>query len=258
MSEATIDELFSQAFQGDYDNDDAWQAIETLRSMGTRDVFDKAAASCRSNEPLKRARGADILGQLGKTSENPTPLFSDESFAILTRMLDSETDPVALSAIVTALGHLENPAAIPLILPLSYHPASDVRFGLAFALGCFADDKRSVSTLLKLMTDGDDEVRDWATFGLGVLGDFDSAEIREALVRNLGDSDEDVREEAMVGLAKRRDPRSLTAVMSALEGDKASARALDAANFLLARETDPVESPSACLEAMRERFPTQS
>ena len=55
------------------------------------------------------------------------------------------------------------------------------------------------------------------TFGLGVLGNTDSDEIREALVRRLTDSDEDVREEAMVGLGKRKDQRVLSTLLIALE-----------------------------------------
>lgn len=253
MHNATIDELFAQAFQGNYDDDDAWKAVHRLQAIGSRELFEKAAAACRSNEPLKRARGADILAQLGHTSSNPTTLFADESFKILTGMLDSETDPIPLSAILTALGHLKNSSAIPQILPFSYHPDPDVRFGLAFALGCFADDKRSVRTLLKLMGDKDSEVRDWATFGLGDLSDFDSPEIREALFQNLSDQDEDVREEAMVGLAKRKDIRSLPAVVKGLKNEEPS-RALDAANFLLERTTDLIEDPSLAHEALRQRF----
>jgi HEAT repeat protein len=257
MSSVTIDELFSQALQGDYDADEAWQAIHALQAIGTREVFDMSAALCGSNEPLKRARAADILGQLGKTSENPTPHFPDDCFRSLTGMLDAETDPVPLSSVIAALGHLGNPAAIPLILPFSYHPDPGVRFGLAFALGCFADDQRSVSTLIKLMSDKDGEVRDWATFGLGVLGAFDSPEIREALFQNLSDEDEDVQEEAMAGLAKRKDLRAVPHVITALESDDPSSEALDAANFLLGRMSDPIEDPSECLRAMEERFPEE-
>jgi HEAT repeat protein len=258
MPETSIDDLFAQTIQGDYDNDSAWQAIHTLQSLATREVFEKAASWCRSNESLKRTRGADILGQLGKSSENAENPFVDESFKALTSMLDSETDPGPLSSVIGALGHLENPSAIPLILPFSYHPDSDVRFDLAFALGCFADDERSVSTLLKLMSDKDSEVRDWATFGLGVLGSFDSPKIREALLQNLTDEDEDVREEAMVALALRKDLRSLPAVMSELEREEPSPRTFDAANALLDRTTYPFDPPATYLEALRQRFPSEN
>lgn len=253
MPNANIDELFAQTLQGDYDNDDAWQAVHALQSFGTRDVFEKAAAWCRSEEAAKRTRGADILGQLGRSSESGENPFANESFKILTGMLDSETDPGTLSSVIGALGHLENPSAIPLILPFSYHPDRDVRFDLAFALGCLAGDERTISTFIRLMTDKDSEVRDWATFGLGGLGGFDSPKIREALFKSLTDEDEDVREEAMVGLAKRKDLRCLPAVIKVLEDEEYdSPRGLDAANFLLGRANDPIEDASVCLEALRQ------
>ena len=258
MPTATIDELFSQTLKGDYDNNQAWDAIHSLRATGSREVFDKAVAWCQSNEPLKRARAADILAQFGHTAENQTTLFASESFPVLAGMLDSETDPVALSAIVTAFGHLENPSIIPQILPFSYHPDNDVRYGLAFTLGCFADDERTVSTLIKLMSDKDSEVRDWATFGLGGFGDYDSPKIREALFKNISDEDEDVREEAVVGLAKRKDPRSVPEVIAALKDKDRAQRAVEAANFLLDRTTDALEDPTACLEVLRLHFPDQS
>ena len=52
---------------------------------------------------------------------------------------------------------------------------------MAFALGCFPNDPLSAETLLRLTQDTDEDVRDWATFGLGVLGNTDSDEIREVL-----------------------------------------------------------------------------
>jgi len=69
------------------------------------------------------------------------------------------------------------------------------------------DDAGSADALLALMQDVDEEVRHWATFGLGVLGDLNSDEIRDALSQRTTDPDSDVREESLVGLAKRKDQR---------------------------------------------------
>jgi hypothetical protein len=52
------------------------------------------------------------------------------------------------------------------------------------------------------MGDANEEVRDWATFGFGVLGDLDSADIRDALLQRLSDANEHVRDEAMATLGK--------------------------------------------------------
>jgi hypothetical protein len=92
-----------------------------------------------------------------------------------------ETDPLPLLSAVHARGHVGNPLAVTLVIEHRLHPHPDVRFAVACALGNFADDPRTVETLLALMRDVDEDVRDWATFGLGVQRDLDSDEIRDAL-----------------------------------------------------------------------------
>jgi hypothetical protein len=42
MPAIDIDELFGQTLQGDYDNDTPWEAVRSLRRIGTPQVFDKA------------------------------------------------------------------------------------------------------------------------------------------------------------------------------------------------------------------------
>src|SRR5580704_10254554 len=91
--------------------------------------------------------------------------------------------------------------AIPLILRYQVHPDPIGRSAVSVALGSFPNDARSIEGLLKLTLDPDDEVRDWAVFGLGVQGDADSPEIRE---------------EAAVGLGRRRDRRMLPALLKML------------------------------------------
>jgi HEAT repeat protein len=88
-----------------------------------------------------------------------------------------------------------------------------------------------------------------------VLGDVDSAEIRDALVRRLTDSDEDVREEAMIGLAKRQDRRVLAALLAALEEPAATMRKIEAAYLLLGRESERKGWSGADYgAALREKF----
>jgi HEAT repeat protein len=103
--------------------------------------------------------------------------------------------------------------------------------------------------LLKLTSDPDSDVRDWAVFGLGVQGDADSPEIRDALVRCLGDPGEDVREEAAVSLGKRRDPRVLPALLTMLDQPKLRIRVAEAAAALLGLESDPPEWTAADYQA---------
>lgn len=238
MAAREIDELFAQALSGDYEDDAPWEAVHALRSIGTRQVFERAADLCKSNDSLSRARGADVLGQLGKRADHRSNTFPEESYSVITELVQRETEPQPLAAGIAALGHLDNPLAVPLITSFSSHPSPEVRFDVAFALGCFPNDPLSAKTLLGLTQDTDEDVRDWATFGLGVLGNTDSDEIREALVRRLTDSDEDVREEAMVGLGKRKDQRVLSTLLVALERPDTTFRVIETAYQMLGMDNE--------------------
>jgi len=180
-----------------------------------------------------RARGADILGQLGVTSKNPINRFLEESFDILSGMIQLENETRPLASAIYALGHLGNSLAIQPVAAFAHHPSADVRLATAFALGCFCNDPDAIKTLLELMTDIDDDVRDWATFGLGVLGSTDGEIIRSALMAQLTDPDENTREEALVGLAKRHDRSIVPTLRSILQEYEYHYRAFEAADYLL-------------------------
>lgn len=261
MASQEIDELFAQTLKGDYNDELPWEAVNALRRMGTKEVFERAAAWCKSVNPMERARGADILAQLGKTVDHQSNNFPEESYLAVSQMLLDEKEPQPLSSAIHALGHLNNPAAIPLLSPYLRHPVAEVRFALACALGSFANDPESIQLLIALMSDTDDDVRDWAVFGLGNLGDSDSVEIRDALFSKLSDSNENVREEGIVGLAKRKDTRVIPALLAALsqsEPVKPSATTLtiEAAVAMLDLDDERRDWGFAdYAAALRERFP---
>jgi HEAT repeat protein len=238
MSESYVQQLFVETLRGDYEDDAPWEAVRKLRQLGTREVFDAATQWCSSEDPLMRARAIDVLAQLGKTVEHPINSFPDESYSVVTNLLRGERELRPLNSAIAALGHLHDGRAVPLIAQFRSHPNAETRFAVACALGSFPNETLSVEMLLALVADTDAGVRDWATFGLGVLGDCDSAEIREALVQRLGDPDEDVREEAMVGLAKRRDSRVLTTLLRALEQPTVSDRGIEAAYLMLGMDNE--------------------
>ena len=256
-----LDELFAQTLKGDLDNETAWEAVSALRRIGTREVFERSAAWCKSAYSLERARGADILAQVGKTAEHRSNMFPEESYAVVTQMLREETEVQPLSSAIHALGHLNNPEAIPLVVRFCEHAAADVRFSVACALGSFANDPQAVQSLIALTRDADDDVRDWAVFGLGNLGDGDSVEIRDALFSRLSDSNENVREEAMVGLAKRRDTRVLPVLIAALNQSElvkpsATTLTIDAAEAMLELDDERRDwGVAKYAAALRERFP---
>jgi HEAT repeat protein len=245
MTTDDLHELFQQTLLGDYEDEVPWAAVSKLRSNGSRQVFNIAAGWLRDNEALKRARGAAILAQLRLPLEVPTQkpvwLFRDESYPLLVEMLKRENDPMVLNSGIAALGHLYNPAGIPTIASYSAHPDENVRFSVACALGHFPNDPEAVSRLLILTHDSDSDVRDWAVFGLGVQGDADSPEIRDALMARMTDDDEDVREEALVGLSKRRDLRALPILRRLLEAPELKVRVAEAASAMLGLTSDPEE-----------------
>jgi HEAT repeat protein len=178
---------------------------------------------------------------LGRTIDRHTNNFEDECFAAVLELAHTELETESLESAVAALGHIANRGAIPAILAHRQHASPDVRHSVAVALGSFANDPEAIEALLALMKDEDEDVRDWATFGLGVAGDADTPEIRSALLDRLADVHRDVREEAMAGLGKRRDQRILGPLIAALSDPGASDCVCEAAFELLGLEKYPPE-----------------
>ena len=251
-----IDSLFAQTLVGDYDDDAPWDAVHSLRKIGSREVLEKAIDWCRSEDPLKRARAAAILAQLGKTIEHRENAFPDQSYSAVSQLLQCESEIQPMSSAIYALGHIGNPSAIEQISSTAFHPHEDVRFAVACALGNFPNDPLAVRVLVQLSCDSDSDVRDWATFGFGVQGDQDSPAIREALVERLDDLDEDASEEALVGLCKRNDLRALPKLLSLLDQPTSTIRVHEAAEMLLGIYPNNEDwTPYQYLEALRKRFP---
>ena len=255
MATPDVEELFAETLVGGYDDDAPWKAVHALCRIGSREVFQIAAEWCTSADSLKRTRGVDVLAQLGKTADHPSNSFPEEAYCIIAGLLGTEKDIRALNSEITALGHPENPCAVPLITQYRTYQNEDVRYSVAFALGFFPEDPRSIDNLLLLMEDTDEDVRDWATFGLGTLSDCDSSEIREALFRRLDDTNTDVREEAMAGLGKRTDPRVVPYLTEALDRPPVSNCVIEASYQMLGmdahREDWGTEGYAA---ALRSRF----
>ena len=80
-------------------------------------------------------------------------------------------------------------------------------------------EEEAVAALVRLAADPDSDVRDWATFGLGSQLDVDTYAVREALVAGLADKAGNTAGEALVGLARRHDPRTLLPLLARLEDD---------------------------------------
>src|SRR6266853_799161 len=111
MNSEDLDELFGRTLSGDYDDDLPWEAVRQLRIIGSREVFERAADWVDSDSPLRRARGADVLAQLGNRSGGSENPFPEECFSIISTLARREKDPLVLMSSVYALGHIGNPLA---------------------------------------------------------------------------------------------------------------------------------------------------
>lgn len=197
----TVADLWQAALQAD--DDAAWDAIAALHWHGSRDVLDRAVVLTRSSNPALRGRGADVLSQLGLTQRT----FPEESFSAVLPLLRDEVLTVVCDAIY-ALQHIDRRRAASHIIPFANHGDDNIRHAVAFGLGA-VDMPEAQEVLLRLMTDRDADVRNWATFGIGQQSDVDTDQIRAALAAALSDEDADVRYEGIIGLGRRRDSRAV-------------------------------------------------
>ncbi len=67
----------------------------------------------------------------------------------------------------------------------------------------------AVAALRELSADEDEDVRNWATFGIGRMHEGDDPATREALIARVEDPHDETRGEAIWGLAFRHDERVL-------------------------------------------------
>lgn len=193
-----------------------WQLIGELQQSTDRDVFEAVLAAAGSPERARRLVGLDALGQIGHPANRP---YLEETLPVL---LDAAVDPDAdvVASAVTGLGHVGDPRGLTAVLRQAGHADDAVRFAVAVALPALAGSDEPVAdiagALITLTRDTDPEVRDWATFGLGTRLDADTPEIRDALVARLDDNGDHAGEEAVMGLARRGDPRATAPLLEQL------------------------------------------
>lgn len=143
-------------------------------------------------------------------STRDAPFLYPEAIPTLVSLLTTDMESDVRSSAAFKLGHIADTTTIPALIQAASDASEDVRYGVAYALGSFGESawdrvatyKESTgNTLLKLMDDEDEDVRDWATFGIH-QGEHDTPETRAQLWKALDDDNYDVRGEAAVALAK--------------------------------------------------------
>jgi len=213
----TTSELFQASLEGDYDDEAAWDAVRALRPRNTDEVFQAALDHTRSADTRERARGLDVLAQLGAGRPESERRHFDERVRIAIKHLH-DSDPLVVHAAAWALSHLGGETAVSELIGMRNNPDPGVRWAIANGLNG-SERADAIATIVGLMDDPDDNVRDWATFALGTQCPVDSLDIREALRKRLGDSYEEARVEAVWGLAQHKDPQGIRLLIERLSAD---------------------------------------
>lgn len=212
------------------DDQGYWSCISVLRRRGDQQTFDTCVAWVRDQSQDKRQTAADILAELG--FPNGTP-FSSQTWPLLEPLIADGSMDVVASAL-TACGKL-NMGDPAVLASFAEHTDRELRFAAVSALSG-RNDPVSNSALVLLSRDQDRDIRNWATFAIGQLSDFDTSEIRAALFERIRDSDPDlgpeIRGEAMIGLARRGDLRVLEPLKQEIAGEFHGAWCIRAAHEL--------------------------
>ncbi len=202
------------------------EALSILHFRGGKKELEIGKQLSESDNSDNRSIGADILAQLGWSNRT----FIDESVEILIKLLN-DPDPYVIYCAAVGLGHRNDKRAIKHLVKLTDHENSQIRFGVTFGLSCH-DDARATNSLIKLSRDSDHDIRNWAMFGLGSQTDINNSQICDALVIGLEDPDSEIRGEALVGLAKRKDHRVYKAILKEWELRDISILSIEAASEL--------------------------
>jgi HEAT repeat protein len=205
---------------------DASYSLATVHYRGGLQEFQSGLTLLSSSDPFERVVGADVLAQLGWQDRT----FLEESVDALLGALRDPNHSVVQSAII-ALGHRASPRAIDAVLPFVDHPSADLRDAAVHGLMPH-ETPIVIDALVKLSRDADRDVRDWATFTLASQFDSDSSTLRVALRERVEDPDPEIRGEALVGLARRRDSGVITAILRELRGEFHGDWAVQAAGLL--------------------------
>lgn len=180
-----------------------------LHRRGTREIFERALAACRSRDRRARLLGVLVLRELG----NSPPTFAAEAQPFLIAMLEKEPSPRVRRWIISAIGYqnmdgnvvppgydrgMMEPRALSAILPYAHDKNALVRFAVAASLPGLVDlqepEDASVETLIQLASDSNADTHYHALAGLvDDLGLGASEAVRSDLEQRSNDHDPQIR-----------------------------------------------------------------
>jgi HEAT repeat protein len=232
-----------------------YHAALALARLG-RPAIEVALGLLASPDVLSRDMACYVLGQVSDPHQERYVKLTDGIPALL-HVLETDPDEAVRGSAACAVGHLDAEEATPLLCRLVIASTAEVRFQAAWALGSFGEGswertphfkELAQGALLMLTHDVDDEIRDWAVFGLH-QGDHNTPQVLARFWEALEDMNLDVRGEAAAGLAKFGDRSLIPRLIGLLENDGLSPLYFEAAEVL----GDPVLLPAVLTAERRWR-----
>lgn len=225
-------DLFTEALElwrseKDPQSDGLWRLVTDAAGHG-RQAYDIGLHFIKSPDAGQRVVATDILAMVAV--QHPA---SGQSVAkAMVDLLSREEDQDVLWSALVALGPTGSHLGIDTLTRFAKHDNADLRCQAVQAITLVMEEAGTIDpgldSLVIAMDDTDNDVKYWATTSISETLDSDSEPIREALSRRLFDTNDDIRNEAIFGLAKRKDPRMTTTLEQALLSKRPSARVFDA------------------------------
>ncbi len=192
-------------------------------------VHKRAIELLEHGQELLQLLGVILLGGRAHWASDEE---NEAAVIMLTKILSTDNTRL-LSSIICSLGHLKAESVLIHFRPkLWLHCSANVRRSLTVALCDQGFSSEWVNIFCDLISDEDDEVRNWACSGLGNQCEIDTQYIRDCLFERVTDENFDVRSEAILGLARRKDHRVIAPLKLELTSDQVGELVVEAAGEL--------------------------
>lgn len=215
-----------------------WEYISILRNRSSEEIFIKCTELINSDLDNHKKIGIDILAQLGL----PPRKFLKQTLKIYFHLLKSEKNPKILMSILYGISHNNDnlsESKIYQLCSLAEEKNKFIKEGLVAAL-IGNRNQLAIETIIKFSTDKTNQIRNWATFGLGTLLSIDNEKIRTALWNRVNDKHQETKLEAIIGLANRKDTRINEIIIQELKAGEMGILLLDAVLEMKNKEFLPI------------------
>lgn len=208
---------------------------ELRREPDAEPIFLACEALALESSQGDRELACDLLGAM--SSRGLDRAHADRAVAVLHGLLEASELNVKRAA-VAALGGWKADESETKLLRMAGDGAVAVRIAAAQALSEF-DSPAATEALIRLSSDEFAAVRRWAVFGLSWTLSRAGSAVANTLLAAARDADDEVRGEAFIGLAFRRDERVVPLLREYFESsDTVSSLAVQAAKEIGARELE--------------------